>query len=142
VVAFARDPHADDGSCVISQAKNNLGRLDLPSLRYVVDSITLDTPDGPGQWGRLRITGETDTHVEAILRDDDTPTEDRTERDAAAAWLTDYLTANGGSAASADTKKAGRAVGFSESTLARARQHLKLTTASEGFPRVTYWRLP
>lgn len=103
VVAFARDPGADDGSCVISQAKNNLSRLDLPSLRYLVDWVTLDTADGPGQWGRLRITGEADIHVEAILREDDTTGEDRT--DAAAAWLEDYLTANGGHAVSADIRK-------------------------------------
>ena len=39
VVAIARDTDSDDGSCVLSQAKNNLGRLDLPSLRYVIDSV-------------------------------------------------------------------------------------------------------
>ncbi|WP_199561917.1 hypothetical protein [Micromonospora deserti] len=33
MIAIARDDDARDGSCVMSQAKNNLGRLDLPS-RY------------------------------------------------------------------------------------------------------------
>ncbi|MGH4027292.1 MAG: hypothetical protein ACRDRV_22205 [Pseudonocardiaceae bacterium] len=46
-IAFARDPHAEDGSCVVSQVKNNLGRLDLPSLRYVVESVTVQTTEAP-----------------------------------------------------------------------------------------------
>ncbi|NIJ09895.1 hypothetical protein FHU38_000239 [Saccharomonospora amisosensis] len=141
-IAFARDTSADDGSCVISQAKNNLGRLDLPSLRYVVESITLDTEEGPAEWGRLTITGETDTHVEALLNDADNGGDDRTERDAAEGWLSDYLTANGGTAASADAKKAGRTAGFSERTIERARRSLKVTAQAEGFPRRTFWSLP
>jgi len=139
-IAFARDPHADDGSCVLSQVKNNLGRLDLPSLRYTVESVTLPTPEGPGHWGRLVITGETDTHVEALLNDTDTGPE-RTERDAAAGWLTDYLTVNPKSP-SAGVKKAARAAGFSERTLQRACLSLHVTTTEVGFPRHTLWDLP
>lgn len=139
-LAFARDPHADDGSCVLSQVKNNLGRLDIPSLRYTVESITVPTPEGLGNWGRLRFIGETDTHVEALLNDSETG-QDRTERDAALGWLTDYLTINPKSA-SAEVKKAARAAGFSETTLHRARVSLKVTTSDEGFPRRTFWRLP
>ena len=139
-IAFARDPHADDGSCVLSQVKNNLGRLDLPSLRYTVESVTLPTPEGPGHWGRLVITGETDTHVEALLTDTDTGPE-RTERDAAAGWLTDYLTVNPKSP-SAGVKKAARAAGFSERTLQRACLSLHVTTTEVGFPRHTLWDLP
>jgi AAA domain len=139
-LAFARDPHADDGSCVLSQVKNNLGRLDLPSLRYTVESVTVDTSEGPGQWGRLQFIGETETHVEALLNDTDNG-EDRTERDAAAGWLEDYLTINPKSP-SVDVKKAGRVAGFSERTLQRARVALKVITTEEGFPRRTFWDLP
>jgi AAA domain len=138
-IAFARDPAAPDGSCVISQAKNNLGRLDIPSLRYIVESVTLHTPDGPGHWGRLRITGETDTHVETILNDTD-HAEDHTERDAAAAWLEDYLTEHS-KTPSAAVKKAGKTAGFAERTLTRAARTLNVTITSEGFPRMTYWKL-
>jgi len=138
-IAFARDPHAADGSCVLSQIKNNLGRLDLPSLRYSVESVTVATDEGPGQWGRLVITGETDTHVDTLLTDTDTL--DRTERDAAAGWLTDYLTLNPKSPSS-EVKKAGKAAGFSERTLQRARMSLNVTATEAGFPRRTFWDLP
>lgn len=139
-IGFARDPHTADNSCVLSQVKNNLGRLDVPSLRYHVESMTLPTPEGVGQWGRLVITGETETHVETLLTDNETG-EDRAERKAAENWLVDYLTLNSQSA-SVDVKKAGKAAGFSERTLQRARQSLNVTTSEVGFPRRTIWELP
>ena len=149
-IAFARDPNAEDGSCVISQVKSNLGRLDVPSLRYRVDTITLDTPHGPGQWGRLQMLGETDAHVESILN-----TEGRTDRDsdkpgsessAAVAWLEDYLVSEGGSVAGADAKRTGQKAGFSQRTIERAHEELlqsqKVVDKSEGFPRRVFWTLP
>ena len=108
--------------------------------RYTVESVTLPTPEGPGHWGRLVITGETDTHVEALLHDTDTGPE-RTERDAAAGWLGDYLTVNPKSP-SVEVKKAARAAGFSERTLQRACLSLRVTTSEVGFPRHTLWDLP
>ena len=54
VIAVARDPAADDGSCVMSQAKNNLGRLDLPSLRYIIQSAEVPTPKDPLRWACSR----------------------------------------------------------------------------------------
>ena len=60
----------------------------------------------------------------------------------AAEWLSDYLTDVGGGARSADVKNAAKAVGHSDRTLTRARQKLRITAESQGFPRVTYWILP
>lgn len=137
VIAFAKDPHADDGSCVISQAKNNLGSSDIPSLRYLVDSITLPTAEGPGQWGRLRITGETDVHVEAILNDTDT--DDRTDRTEVDAWLLEYLVEQSGSVAAKDVLRAGPAAGFSADQVKRAKKRLGVTSnKASGWA----WRLP
>ena len=59
-LGFARDTEAEDGSCVISQAKNNLGRLDLPSLRYRIDPASVDTDEGPAEVGKLIMLGESD----------------------------------------------------------------------------------
>jgi hypothetical protein len=140
-IAFARDPNADDGSCVISQAKNNLGPLDMPSLRYVVEPVTLDTPEGPAQWGRLRITGETTVHVEELLHDAENSTGDRGELHEAMAWLRDYLTTHT-QPPSPEVKKAAQAAGISVSTLQRARSKLGVTTKLEGFPRTSRWSLP
>ncbi len=137
-IAFARDPNAEDGSCVISQAKNNLGRLDLPSLRYLIESVTLDTPDGPGHWGRLRILGETTTHVETILNEHDS-TEDRNERDELDAWLLEYLISQGGSVTANDIYRHGQAIGYSRDQLKRAKRRLGVTASkATGWA----WQLP
>lgn len=144
-IAFARDPNATDGSCVISQVKNNLGPLDLPSLRYRIESVPLDTPEGPAEWGRLVMLGETDLHVEAILND----TENGAgadggggSRNETAAWLSDYLTDAADPVPSAQVKKAARTAGFSERAIERAARSLKVDTRSVGFPRITMWSLP
>jgi hypothetical protein len=131
VVAFARDPGADDGSCVISQVKNNLGNGAVPSLRYLVDSITLPTVEGPGEWGRLRIVGETDAHVEAILNDtDNNGGDDR---------AVEYLAEQGGRAGANDIYRTGAAAGFSRDQLKRAKKRLKIEAdKSTGWA----WQLP
>ncbi|PRW61677.1 AAA family ATPase [Actinopolyspora mortivallis] len=125
-VAFARDPDAEDGSCVMSQVKNNLGSLALPSLRYIVEPVTLDTLDGPAQWGRLRFLGETDTHVETILAE---PTGKDTHNGsgrthALDTWLVDYLTERGGSASSTEITTDAEKAGYSQPQLKRARRRL------------------
>jgi AAA domain-containing protein len=122
-LAFARDPHAEDGSCVLSQVKSNLGRLDVPSLRYTIESVTVPTPEGPGQWGRLRFLGETDTHVEALLNDTDNDDgENRAELDE---WLRTYLTDHGGAAPANDVIRQGTAAGYSRDKLHRAKNRLR-----------------
>jgi len=142
VIAIARDPAADDGSCVMSQAKNNLGRLDLPSLRYVIQSAEVTTPEGPAAVGVLTFTGETDRNVGDILAETSADPHERAERDEAADWLTGYLTTQGGEAPSRDILKAARADGIAEATLKRARYRAGVTSHPEGFPRRTLWRLP
>jgi hypothetical protein len=141
VIAVARDPDAEDGSCVLSQAKNNLGRLDLPSLRYLIEEAKVDTDEGPAEVGRLRFTGQSDRSVSDILGDQDTP-EDRTECDETADWLVGWLTDQGGEAPYADVLKAARADGIAERTLQRARHRAKVTSERGGFPARAYWRLP
>jgi AAA domain len=141
VVAIARDTDSDDGSCVLSQAKNNLGRLDLPSLRYVIDSVEIPTDEGPASIGRLRFTGEADRSVADILCADSTEGDSRVERDTAAAWLTDYLTQCGGEAPWAVIRKAARGEAIADRTLQRARSRAGVTSDRIGFPARTVWRL-
>lgn len=140
-VAFARDTGADDGSCVISQAKNNLGRLDLPSLRYLVDSVELHTEEGPAQWGRLRMIGETDTHVNDLLDDTNGGTDDRDEREQAKQWITDYLADQGGSAPSNEVYNAGAKFGgYSRDQLKRAKKDARIDAKKVGHS--WFWLLP
>ena len=56
-------------------------------------------------------------------------------------WLSDYLLSNGGQVLSADAKKAGHSAGHGDKALRRARERLRLTVTSTGFPRVTYWEI-
>ena len=141
VLSIARDPDAEDGSCVMTVTKNNLGRLDLPSLRYRIESAEVPTDEGPAHVGRLIITGETERSVNDILSATTETAGERSEVNDTAAWLTDFLTTRGGEAPRKDILKAAHAEHIAERTLGRARERLRLTTTRDGFPAVTIWRL-
>lgn len=138
-LGFARDPEADDGSCVISQVKNNLGRSDLPSLRYVIETATIDTDEGPAEVGRFVMVGESDRSVSDILRDSVSGGEDGTERREVDQWLTDYLTDGGGQALAADVLAAAKSAGFSESTVKKARARIKAKSERTGFGKAAFY---
>lgn len=65
VFGFARDP--ETGDCVLTQSKNSLGRYDLPSLRYRIESVAVPTPTGIADTGRFVPLGESDKSVGDIL---------------------------------------------------------------------------
>jgi hypothetical protein len=140
VLVAARDPDAQDGSCVLSQAKNNLGRLDLPSLTYAVQSATVETPEGEANVGRLHFTGESAKSVADILADAGAASE-RTERAECAEWLKQALEA--GPRRSREVEAEAENIGgFSHRTLTRARKHLhvhaeQLATGPQG--RNEWW---
>lgn len=66
VLAFARDEEA--GQCVISQAKSNLGRLDLQSLAYRIQPVEIPTAEGPASVGQLVWCGKSDRSVADLIR--------------------------------------------------------------------------
>ncbi len=135
----ARDPDADDGTCVLSVEKSNLGRLDVPALTYRIDGAEVATDEGPAGAGLLVWTGETDRNVRDIMADPED--EHHAERDQAAEWLRGYLTDNGGESAFADLMKAARSNGHAERTLRRAARRAGVCITSSGFPRRTVWSL-
>jgi len=140
VVAVARDPESDDGSCVVSQVKNNLGRLDLPSLTYIVRSATVETPEGDADVGRLQFTGESERTVRDILAEAGNVT-DRTERAECIEWLSTML-AEGPRRSREIEADADAMHGWSRRTLARARKQLgvraeQLPTGPKG--RSEWW---
>lgn len=140
VFGFAKDPSADDGSRVMSQEKNSLGDETL-ALRYRIESTTVTTDSGAtSEMGRFVILGDSDKSVGDVLRDAGRPIEsdDGPERSAAKEWLRTYLGA--GTHDSADAKRDGRAAGFSERTLQRARQDLAVVIRPHG--RQSTWTLP
>lgn len=60
-LAMGEDLDADDTEgrvYIAQQVKNNLGRLDLPTLTYRIEETSVPTDDGPASVGRLVWTGE------------------------------------------------------------------------------------
>ncbi|GIG11626.1 AAA family ATPase [Catellatospora coxensis] len=141
VMAIARDDGAGDGSCVMSQVKNNLGSLDVPSLRYIIESVEVPTEEGPASTGRLVFTGESDRSVADILSESGDQADSREERSSAASWLVGFLMQAGGEAAKKDVLKAARAEGIADRTLDRARQQARVTADRSGFGGGSVWKL-
>jgi hypothetical protein len=118
--------------------KNNLGKTDLPTLAFKIDSYMIETEDGPTWTGKLAWTE--DHHIsisEAMRRASDG--DDQSATSEASGWLDGFLVSQGGSAPSADIKIHGKKAGHSEDALKRARKRLNLHISSAGFPRITYW---
>jgi len=140
VLAAALDPEATDGGCVVSQIKNNLGRLDQPHLTYVIGPAIVQTPEGDAEVGKLRFTGESPRGVGDILADMADAGE-RTERIECARWLEQALAA--GPRRSREIEAEAENIGgFSRRTLMRARKHARvhaeqLTTGIKG--RNEWW---
>jgi hypothetical protein len=116
-IAFARDVGDDgrpleDGSCVIQQIKNNLGRMDVPGLRYRIESSFIDTDEGLADVGRLVMLGETERRIEGIFANG--AAMDTTALEEAVEWLTDVLhDAEGDGIERKELIKLGRAEGRS-----------------------------
>jgi hypothetical protein len=140
VLAFVRDEEAEAEEYVIGQAKNNLGRLDLPSLRYHIESAIVATPEGPASVGRLVMLGETDRTVADILGERGSPDE-REERDEAARWLRSYLEDNGGEAPAVDVYRAGAKDGLSKDQLKRAKKKARVNSEKAAMDAGWMWRL-
>jgi hypothetical protein len=129
----ALDPDDEAGARrVFAPVKCNLGPKP-PALSYVLVS------DPARGCAAVEWTGPTEHRADDLLRQrgDD---EERTERDEAADWLAAYLEVNGPSRA-ADVKRAARADGIAERTLARARQKLGVTVKRLGFQQPVEWSL-
>lgn len=129
-----RDPADESGERrVFAPTKVNLA-VAPPTLAYRLASTPI---------GVARVEWEAEPcslTADQLLRDSDGQ-EDRTERVEAEEWLRSFLTERGGQAARQDVIKAARAEGFSESTLKRARQSLRVRTNRRGFGGGSIWVL-
>lgn len=142
-VLFAIKDSEDEAKRYLGQPKNNLGRTDLPTLAYTIQSVHVhDTPEGPVWTGRA-VWGEvSERTIQDLLEDTGEVAEKRTAVSEAQDWLRDYLTSVGGTSASSKVKEEGRRYGHSADSLKRAKQKLKIKDESSGFPRQTFWSLP
>lgn len=137
VFGFAVD---GDGGRVMTQTKNSLGRLDLPSLSYQIEAYDVQTRKGIARVGRLVWLGESDRSVTDILgeRGD---VDDQEDRKDAVDWLRGYLADNGGEAAAVDVFKAGDKDGFSKDALKRAKRRAGVDSEKRGMDAGWMWRL-
>ena len=143
-VLFVMSDPDDEGVRLLGQAKNNLGRTDLPTMSFRIagECVAVDTPQGAVWTGKLDWLGEGSQTLREAIEASQSRTVDRSATDEAGAWLEDYLVAAGGPVDSATCKKDGAKNGHPERTLKRSCQRLGVKVASVGFPRRTTWTLP
>lgn len=138
-IGFARDDDTDDPTFVLSQIKNNLGREDVPSLAYTIDSYDVPTETGTAYSSRFVIGEATDRSVRDMLSAAADPS-NLSERREAEQWLDHYLATQGGEAPAADVLKAGAVEGFSRDNLKRAKGQ-RVRSEKSGFGTGWVWRL-
>lgn len=139
VLFVAADPD-DDETRLLGQAKNNLGRSNLPTLSFVIeDQVIARTDDGEEiHTGQLRWTGEDDRSIRDVVRE---PADgERQSKNKAGEWLLAYLVARKGAAESSAVKRDAEGAGHSATTLKRARKAANVTAHAVG--RTTWWLLP
>lgn len=140
-VAFVRDPDSEDEKQVImSQAKNNLGRSDLPSLTYTFEPVTVPTKRKKDAYVSRIVWGtESPWTVEDILAAKNTE-KAMGALDLATAWLAEYL-AHGLPVLKGDIVKAADDAGHSKRTIERAKARLPIVTAREDGHSPWTWKL-
>jgi hypothetical protein len=131
VFGFVRDQQSDTNECVMSQAKNSLGRFDLPSLRYRIEGVDIDTPAGVANTGKFVVCGESDKSVTQILGTaGKTPAPNDTDEEGytpAQRFIITYLLeeADGYETRSRVVIDAGKKSGYTEKELVKARNGIK-----------------
>jgi hypothetical protein len=135
-------PDADDDTNtrrLFGTPKNNLGRTDLPTLSFTVESHAVDTVDGTAWTGRINWGEEHEGSIADAMRQARDSADDRSATKEAADWLQDHLSIQGGSDEWKNIKRDGIRAGHSESTLKRAKSKLKLGSRTWGYPRSSMW---
>ncbi len=121
-------------------AKNNLGRMDLPTLSFqIVNTFIASTDDGDVTTGRVDWLSDSPLSIHDAIAATTTTKEEASAVDEASAWLTDYLATGG--LDSAKVKRAATSAGHSVRSVQRARSQLAIVVTTIGFPRKTIWTL-
>ena len=142
-VLFVMTDPDDENVRLLGQAKNNLGRSDLPTLSFRIDGVKVaDSDDGEVWTGKLEWTGECSRTIREALNAAGASADDRSALQEASDWLSDFLVEQGGTAESNAIKDAGEKCGHSPSTLKRARVSIKALIVSRELPRRSFWSLP
>jgi hypothetical protein len=143
VIFVVEDPK-DDQIRLVGQPKNNLGRTDLPTLSFRIDShlVAHSDDDGPIYAGKLCWTGESYRTIREVVEEAARPNA-QSATAYATVWLQEYLQKKGAPVESKEIIEAGKASGLSRSALQRARQVLQVNVDNTAtVPKRTLWSLP
>jgi hypothetical protein len=144
-VLFAMTDTDDETLRHFNIVKNNLGRMDIPTLDYrIVSHKVADTAEGPIITGKVDWTGESETSIRELLRatgENDSQREKSKPIDSAKEWLREYLLDARVPVPSAQAKEDAKSEGHSGATLTRAMEKLRVSVTYEGSPRKSYWSL-
>lgn len=121
--------------------KNNLGRSDLPTLAFTVESVDIPTDDGPTSVGKVAWGDERMVSIRDAMANAEQDSGARTAVAEAVEWLTEYMELYGPAVDAKAVKRDARQAGHAERTLTRARSKLGFITRSKPgtFPRETQW---
>ncbi|GGO83465.1 hypothetical protein GCM10012289_76980 [Nonomuraea cavernae] len=125
IFGFAVDQ--EDGSRVMTQTKNSLGKLDLPSLAYRIDSAKIETRKGVADVGKFVFDGEAARSVQDILSAGGGDGDQRQDKADTEAFLLDELRGKWRKTTEIQEAAKHRLL-ISESTLNRARRKLKIVS--------------
>lgn len=130
----APDPDDETGETrVLASTKSNLA-VAPPAMTYRLESA----PES--HVARVVWLGESSHRADSLLAST-AHGDEKTERDEAVEWLTNYLADEGGVAKAGDVIKAAARDGIAKTTLTRARQRAGVTTEKAGFGGGWLWRI-
>lgn len=141
---FAKDE--DEGVTVITLDKNNYSNEVGKSLAFQLETKTVPTDDGDSmEVPVVVLLGETTTSVTDLINRGAGGADDSEDRNAAQAFILDYLKGQPGFEANAgDVLKAGRQAGFNEVEIKNARRRCKdpkIASDKSGFGSGWVWML-
>ena len=139
-IGVMADPD-EKGLYVLSQEKNNLGRVDIPALTYRIVGHMFQYDQELIETSRIDWQGESDKTVSDMLAEAVQSGNGGALKEAVT-FLRNYLTDRGGEASLKEVRKAADEEMISPSSLKRAAGKLNLTSMRSGFPAVAVWQLP
>ncbi len=139
-VLFAMEDPNQEGRHLFGLAKSNLGPMDVPTMTYTFDAVTVaETDAGPIVISRVAWGDDAEISIRAAMQ---VSSEDKSAIEAASEWLRDELDYEGGSVLVVKAMADGRKAGHADRTLRRARERVGAEVHKVGFPPVTSWRWP
>ena len=143
-VLFAMKDPEQEGKCLLGLEKSNLGPMrGVDTYAYeIVEKTVSESDTGVITTGVVNWLGDSPKSISEALELGAGGSEATSATREAADFIEDFLLSKGGSAPSAEVKKACLRAGISEGAINRGRKAAKIEMKSEGFPRTTTWLLP